>query len=93
MILPTIHLNGSSPVRLQEGYMTAHEKVLDAIRALKDIEFNGRDYYPQGPDAWRQAAAEFAPRLQALTKVDADLVKIIEHIQDSIDARERQTAR
>ena len=54
MIYPTIHTNGTSPEMLRRGYEDARLAVVKAIQALDAIEFNARDYYPQG--AGRMAA-------------------------------------
>jgi ferritin len=44
MIKPTIHLNGTSPERLFEGYINAYRAVDAAIEALANVEFHSRDY-------------------------------------------------
>jgi hypothetical protein len=90
MIFPTIHLNGTSPEMLRDGYTAARQAVGDAIRAMEKIEFNARDYYPQGPDAWRQADGEMRLRYTHLSFVITDLEKLEMHCQDAIDARGAQ---
>jgi hypothetical protein len=56
--IPTIHLNGTSGPALLDGYAAAHDAIDKAIEALAAAELNGRDYYPQGPDAYYQARKE-----------------------------------
>lgn len=90
MIFPTIHTNGTSPERLRNGYIGAAEKIRDAESALLTMEFNARDYYPQGPNAWATARDEYASWLADLNKIRARLESIAEHCQDMIDAREAQ---
>lgn len=90
MILPTIHTNGTSPEMLRRGYEDARLAVEAAIRAMHAIEFNGRDYYPQGPDAWKRASREHGLRLDALACVCSELETLETHVQDAIDAREAQ---
>jgi len=90
MIFPTIHSNGTSPEMLRRGYEDARVAVGKALEALEKIEFNARDYYPQGPGAWGTAAAEQSDRYQLLLRVKDDLEKLEMHIQDMIDAREAQ---
>lgn len=89
-ILPTIHLNGSSPERLRDDYSTARNAVRAALRAVESIDFNGRDYYPQGPNAFRLAQLAHESRCNNLLAVARELEEIELHIQDQIDAREAQ---
>jgi hypothetical protein len=56
--LPTIHLNGTSRQTLTDGYFAAHQRLCEAIAAFQTIEFNARDYYVAGPDAWSAAYTE-----------------------------------
>ena len=82
MIFPTLHLNGTSGPMLIEGYKDAVRAVNAAIDAMAKIEFNGRDYYPQGDDAFRQARKEHAARFEALNQVQAELIKIAMSVHD-----------
>jgi len=52
---PTVHLNGTSAKDLWEGYEAAYDAVRAAQDALRKIEFNARDYYVQGNDAYSKA--------------------------------------
>ena len=58
LTLPSVHLNGTSRAVLTEGYQAAYAKVQEAIRAFQAIEMNGRDYYPQGNDAYYKARTQ-----------------------------------
>ena len=53
--LPTIHLNGTSRQTLAQGYDAADDALYEFINAFGAIEFNARDYYVQGPEAWSAA--------------------------------------
>ena len=90
MTLPTIHLNGTSPEMLRRGYEDARLAVSAAMQALSRIEFNARDYYVQGPAAWRVADDEMQARYVALEKVGDELARIENHVKDAIDAWEAQ---
>lgn len=79
MILPTIHSNGTSARMLAEGYSAARIAVEDALVALAAVEFNGRDYYPQGSDAFTAATTEHDARLNALRNVATELAAIEKH--------------
>jgi hypothetical protein len=50
--LPLIHLNGTSRNNLIDGYDKAAYALSDFENAFDAIEFNARDYYPKGPDAF-----------------------------------------
>ena len=52
---PTVHLNGTSAKDLWAGYEAAYEAVRAAQDALGKIEFNARDYYVQGNEAYGKA--------------------------------------
>ncbi len=79
MQMPVIHMNGTSRDRMVEQYCAARQAVLDAIEALAKIDVNGRDYYPLGPDAITIARSEHYDRMEALSNVASDLMKIAEH--------------
>lgn len=53
--LPLVHLNGTRKKTLLDGYDQAADKLHDFIEAWGGIEFNARDYYPNGPEAWTAA--------------------------------------
>jgi len=56
--IPTLHLNGTSKTDLRDGYAAAYDAINNAIDALAKAESNGRDFYPQGPDAFYQHRKE-----------------------------------
>lgn len=82
MRLPTIHMNGTSRDQLIEGYIDAITAIEYAIDAVKYAAPNGRDYYPQGPDAMAQAGDEHLLRLKALDKIAAELRALAEHCSE-----------
>ena len=51
MMVPTVHLNGTSKCELMRQVMGARIALHTAIDALQQACPNGRDYYVQGPDA------------------------------------------
>lgn len=69
LTFPTVHLNGTSRKMLAEGYQAAYVKLQDAIRSFAEIEMNGRDYYPQGSDAYPKARTERDMQLANLRSV------------------------
>ena len=64
--IPTIHLNGTSAKTLWAEYHDAYKAIDQAINALVDATCNGRDYYPQGEQAFHDAREE---RQEALDKL------------------------
>lgn len=73
MQLPTIHLNGTSSERLIDALCDASAALDAAYVAIKQTAPNGRDYYPQGPDALRIATEEHSARLRAVDAVKAEI--------------------
>ena len=90
--LPTIHLNGTSASMLLEGYTEAMLAISAAERAIQNIEFNARDYYPSGPEAWTKAVNERRDQLQKLKDVSAYQSAHVEHVADIIAEREARKA-
>lgn len=80
MTLPTIHLNGTSRDGLVSPLVAASDAIAVAFDALKQTYPNGRDYYPQGPDAIRRATEEYMARLHRLDSVKAEIDSIIKAI-------------
>jgi hypothetical protein len=64
--IPTIHLNGTGFTTLRDEYAAAYDAIDKAMDALVKAELNGRDFYPQGPDAFYKARDE---RQAALDKL------------------------
>lgn len=65
MMKPTVHLNGTSKKELLQGLLDAIHALHVAEEAVGKSYPNGRDYYPQGPDAILKAVAEYDARVQA----------------------------
>lgn len=58
LTLPTVHMNGTGIRTLQETYEAAAHALDDFTDQWIKIEFNSRDYYPQGPEAWDAAVEQ-----------------------------------
>lgn len=56
--LPTLHLNGTGREALQRDYQAAYKALVAFRDAFAAIEFNARDYYPQGNQTYSQARLE-----------------------------------
>lgn len=79
--LPTIHLNGTSKQELFDTYFEALDAIASARVALQKAAPNGRDYYPQGPEAYGQARLAHEQRLRLLETIYNELHAIAEHVQ------------
>lgn len=82
MIIPTIHNNGTSGSILLQQVLDSKHALQEAVKALCQAAPNGRDYYPQGPDAFRQAQAEHISRYNRLVGVEAELEALAIAISD-----------
>ena len=88
MLIPTVHMNGTTGEVLLDQYTTAADAVRKALDAICETGPNARDYYVQGPDAALAAQREHEGRIAALKRVRDDLASIAEGIQDQLDARD-----
>jgi hypothetical protein len=82
MMIPKIHLNGTSKEELLSQVTDAGQAVSQAMRALTVAWPNARDYYPQGPDALREAEVEWRSRIERLKSVYNELSELAESIAD-----------
>lgn len=83
MMKPTIHNNGTSRDELMAQVLKATERIREAMTALAEATPNGRDYYPQGPDAIKAAGAEHRERIAKLREVLDDMEALSLHICDA----------
>jgi len=72
-LIPTVHLNGSSPATLVDGLQVAINAVAVAIETVQDAAPNARDYYPQGDGAFIFASREHQVNADALHEIHARL--------------------
>jgi hypothetical protein len=78
---PTVHLNGTSHRELYNGYEEAYHAVRAAQEAFNFIEFNARDYYVQGDDAFTKARDHRNEQRQALAQVEEYLLQHLAALQ------------
>lgn len=83
MMTPTIHLNGTSKDELYRNLDDAVTAIFHALTAIHKTGPNGRDYYPQGPDALTQAQAEHESRIDRIREVRRELYEMMETIMDT----------
>ena len=76
---PSIHMNGTSAKSLIEGYVAGYEAIGQAIHALQNNAPHGRDYYPQGDEAYKKAREEHEARVSHLLAVQDEIQEICLH--------------
>lgn len=79
MQLPAIHNNGTSAKDLCDGYEAAHAAINGAINALAATHPNGRDYYPDGPEAFSAARDEHFERMSRLAQIEGEISILMQH--------------
>lgn len=80
--IPAVHLNGTSYDVLIQQVEDAHTALMAAREALSRMAPNGRDFYPRGDHALTKATAEHYLRVEALRKIDREVMEIWEGILD-----------
>lgn len=83
MIVPTIHMNGTSRQHLLDEVCAAGSALMNAMEALAKAAPNGRDYYPQGPEAIKQAGIEHRERIAKVKEVYDEVQRLAEAIADA----------
>lgn len=73
-------MNGTPGKQMYEEYLTASDRIQDAILAVNLITLNGRDYYTQGPQAFEGARVHRNEMRRKLESVYDDLCIIADGI-------------
>jgi hypothetical protein len=73
-------LNGTSKNELEGKYRARLYAINEAIDAIRTTDPNGRDYYPQGPDAILEALEDHHEAIQELERLKARIIKTLEGI-------------
>ena len=92
MIRPTIHMNGTAPETLRDEYLAVAHSIRDAVKKAEGMDFNGRDYYPQGDAAWQQAKEEHHKRINDLNVIWLQFEELAGHCQHAIYDRAKRRA-
>ncbi len=82
--IPTIHLNGTSGTTLRDEYAAAYEAIGKAVDALLAATCNGRDFYPQGSDAYYKARDERALAFDQLRQAQHYVGEVLMGICDQM---------
>ena len=90
LMVPTIHLNGTSREQLIEGYLDALRALRAAEDAMGKITVHGRDYYVQNYDQYGEyvdgkpaigrALDEHRARFDKIAAVISELEEVVDGI-------------
>ncbi len=80
IIVPVVHLNGTSQEDLIRQISEANVALEKAIKALAQMSPNGRDYYLTGN--LREAEKAHRERIGDLLRIQAEIMEIGEKIAD-----------
>lgn len=81
MMLPTVHLNGTSKDRLIEDNRAVMGHLSRVLSAMHDASPNARDYYPQGPGAFTKAMEEHSERIKRVIALRSEMMEILAHLE------------
>jgi len=84
LVLPLIHSNGTSPDELYRDYRAAMDACRAAVKALEAVEFNARDYYVIGPNAFASARNDRAFIFEGLSSAADYCLAHAMHAQKSM---------
>ncbi len=84
LLVPMVHMNGTSEKDLVEQFENAFDAVQTAYEALKKSAPNGRDYYCYPPETggFELARKQHTERLQKLHDVQNELESLIGGVMD-----------
>lgn len=82
VMIPSVHLNGTSKQELIQSNLAAKNAITEAIIHVQRSAPNGRDFYPQSTNAIITAVAEHWERINKLKKVRDDFEKILEKLTE-----------
>jgi hypothetical protein len=80
LTLPLVHMNGTGLKSLTEDYDLIDDKLHDFLESWQKMEFNARDYYPLGPEAWTKAVEARQEINKKLREVKAYIDAHREHL-------------
>jgi uncharacterized membrane protein len=81
LVIPTVHLNGTSKAALIEQLEAAYDALVTAENTIRQAAPNGRDYYPQGSNVIYDAIEQNVARQQKVREVREEIATIIEAVE------------
>jgi hypothetical protein len=91
--VPTVHLNGTPAKSLFDGLQATLEALHEAQRRMAEAGPNGRDYYPQGPQAMTAVMEQHEQRHLDLNRMMRELEEMRDHVQAVLDFQETNRRR
>ena len=82
MVVPIVHLNGTSEEGLTAPMETAYAALSNAYDKMKQCAPNGRDYYPLAEGMLQLATGEHFARLKKIHALMNELEQLIGYIRE-----------
>lgn len=82
---PTIHMNGTSASDLIDQQLAVVKAARELRRALARAAPNGRDFYPQGDDALREARKAYDVEAAQVVSIISNHEAILEALVDQTE--------
>ena len=89
LVTPTVHMNGTGFSDLWDGYTAIDADLHKLADSFSKVEFNARDYYVQGPEAYTSARDTRYSMAQKLR----DIQEYVNTIRMALDCQRPPTAR
>ena len=86
IVIPTVHLNGTSSHDLIAQLHEAARALSKAADALAKAAPNARDYYPQGEGVFEKAAAAYRDRIARIKSCYTEVSAIHEAVEEQVEA-------
>lgn len=87
-LLPVIHLNGTSAIRLQNGALVVREAAEALLRAMTEEEFHARDYYPHPAGSFEAARAIREEQLRVVRSIRDHAYEIVELTDEHLNRKD-----
>ena len=82
LTIPRVHLNGTSQTELLDLRFAVVDALNEAGDAFAKASPNGRDYYPDGPEAFESANKQHERRIDTLKSLIKEMYDEVDAIQD-----------
>lgn len=84
LMVPTVHMNGTSARELFNQAYKAWTALQMAINTHQEMAPHGRDYYPQGEAAIADATRQYRERAIKMQEVLREIEQIILSVSDKV---------
>lgn len=87
LIVPTVHLNGTSGSVLEEQLCNVLVALRAALEFANEATPNARDYYVQGEGAFEAAQNQHTRRVEQLQAVRREYAEMLDNVVEQTDKR------